>query len=378
MLPTRNGASLLDGCVRSVLEQDAGADELELVVSDNASDDGTADVLAAFAGDPRLRVLRQPEPLSVTDNWSAALEACRGERILMIGDDDVLLPGAVRRIFALLDEWSEPDVLAYEAYGFAFPGALAPDAPARASERLFPYANDFPVGVLDPGFRRGLVRDFFRFEFTFCPNLQTTVLSRRALARLRAGVFREPYPDFYALYALLLQPISWVHVPDRLVVVGISPKSFGRTLQREGSAEGRSYLGIETEVAGGLPGSDMINGMHRTLGNLAEDFAPELGDIRLSRSNYVYRQMYSWYLAFRMGWIDRRELTRRLRLLSVRDAAGFSRELLSRIDLDMVRRHARPDDDAAIGSVWAGMERLPRDDMTIAEFAADRPLPQGT
>lgn len=370
MLPTRNGASLLEGCVRSVLAQEA--EGFELVVSDNASDDGTREILAAFAGDPRLTVVRQDTVLSVTDNWDAALAACRGERILMIGDDDVLLPGAIARIFELLEAWDEPDCLAYEAFGFAFPGALAEGSPARASERLFPYAEDFPVGPLEAPFRRGLVRDFFRFEFRFCPNLQTTVLSRAALARLRAGVFREPYPDFYALYALLLQPVRWVHVRDRLVVVGISPKSFGRTLQREGSAEGRAYLGIDTGVEGGLPGSDMINGMHRTLENLAEDFAPELGDITISRSNYVYRQAYSWYLAFRMGWIDRAELVRRIRMLSARDGAGFARELLSRVNLDMVRRHARPDEESSIASVWAGMEPLPSEDMTIAEFAASR------
>ena len=56
LLPTRNGASLLEGCVRSVLDQDY--EDFELVISDNASDDGTGDILAGFASDPRVR-LRQ-------------------------------------------------------------------------------------------------------------------------------------------------------------------------------------------------------------------------------------------------------------------------------------------------------------------------------
>src|SRR4051812_25862328 len=121
LLPTRNGGDQLEQCVRSVLEQPEPA--LELVVSDNASDDRTADVLASF-DDPRMRVLRQPEPLSVTDNWNRTLEAATGDYVLLIGDDDCLLPGAVARLEALLDEFEQPDVLSFEAYGFAFPGAL--------------------------------------------------------------------------------------------------------------------------------------------------------------------------------------------------------------------------------------------------------------
>ena len=67
VLPTRNGAHMLGSCVRSILGQDY--EDMELVVSDNASTDHTQDVLAGFAGDPRLRVLRLDEPVEVTDNW---------------------------------------------------------------------------------------------------------------------------------------------------------------------------------------------------------------------------------------------------------------------------------------------------------------------
>src|SRR6202035_3936884 len=90
LLPTRNGAKLVSDCVRAVLDQ-AGED-FELVVSDNANEDGTREALAAFDGDPRLKVVTQRRPVSVVENWNAALRASRGRYVLLIGDDDLLLP----------------------------------------------------------------------------------------------------------------------------------------------------------------------------------------------------------------------------------------------------------------------------------------------
>ncbi len=377
LLPTRNGGHQLTDCVRSVLGQPDP--DLELVVSDNASDEVTREVLDSFGDDLRLKVFRQDEPLSVTDNWSAALEASTGDHVLLIGDDDCLLPGAVARMRALLEHYEQPDVLSFGAFGFAFPTAMAPGSPAYYSDPLFPYWAQLPArGVLPADLRARCVRDFFRFEIRICPNLQTTLVSREALRSLRNGAFREPYPDFYAINALLLTAERWAHADENLVVVGISPKSFGRTLKGGGTDDGRRYLGIDTTFPGYLPGTDMINGSYRFLQALLEDYRPELGPIEISRSNYVYRQGYSWYLDFRLGNIDRRELGRRLRMLSGGDVAGFLRELGRRFGPDMVRRHARVDDDSAIASVWPNMRPI-EGMQTIGEFAqwaaAQRPAP---
>jgi glycosyltransferase involved in cell wall biosynthesis len=365
LLPTRNGGSQLEGCVRSVLGEPD--DELELVVSDNASDDRTPEILAAFADDPRLRATRQPEPLSVTENWQRTLEAATGDYLMLLGDDDLLLPGAIARLRALIDAHDAPEVVSFEAYGFAFPDALDEGSPAYYSDPLFPYEPKLAEGTLSPERRLRFVRDFFDFDITFCPNLQTTLASRAVMERLRNGAFREPYPDFYLVNALLLIARSWVHTPDKLTVVGISPKSFGRTLKGGGTDAGRAYLGIDTSFPGYLPGSDMNNGSHLFLQRLAEDYRPELGDTEISRSKYVYRQGYAWYLAFRLGEIDWRELGRRLRMLSGGDWLGFARELGARIGPEMVRRHAKVDESSAIASVWPNMRPIP-DVRGIEEF----------
>jgi hypothetical protein len=306
----------------------------------------------------------------VTANWTAALQASSGDHVLLIGDDDCLLPGAVDDLLAAHTEAGAPEVLSFEAYGFAFPGALDPGSPAHFSDPLFPYDERLPrKGALTAESRAWSVREFFRFELPFCTNMQTVLFSREAIERLPHGAFREPYPDFYAVNGLLLTAHSWVHLPRKLVAVGISPKSFGRTLKRGGTDAGRAYLGIDVQFDGYLPGTDMLNGVYLTLEQLRNDFPGQLGGVEISRSNYVYRQMYSWYLSARLGAIDRTEVVRRLRLLSARDWLGFVRELTARVNLDMVRRHARVDDSSAVASVWSDMNPAPEHG-SIREFAS--------
>ena len=120
LLPTRNGGELLAPVMRSVLEQDS--DEIQLVVSNNASADATPEIIASFAPDPRLTVVTLDEPVEVTNNWNAALAAATGDYVTLLGDDDLLLPGYCERVFGLLDEYDDPDSLMFNGYAYAFPG----------------------------------------------------------------------------------------------------------------------------------------------------------------------------------------------------------------------------------------------------------------
>src|SRR5688572_20083702 len=91
LLPTRNGGPYLENCIHSILGQ--GYDDLELIISDNANTDKTPEIIAQYAADPRVKILRLEEPISVTDNWNNALFSASGDYIMMMGDDDLLLPG---------------------------------------------------------------------------------------------------------------------------------------------------------------------------------------------------------------------------------------------------------------------------------------------
>jgi glycosyltransferase involved in cell wall biosynthesis len=90
LLPTRNRASLLVEAIETVRAQDF--EDWEIIVSDNASIEDVRGIIENIA-DPRIVYLRSDEPLSVTDNWNRAIDAAQGRWIVMLGDDDGLVPG---------------------------------------------------------------------------------------------------------------------------------------------------------------------------------------------------------------------------------------------------------------------------------------------
>jgi glycosyltransferase involved in cell wall biosynthesis len=102
-LPIRNGERHLDEAVRSVLDQEYG--HIELVISDNASDDGTEEICRVFArSDSRVRYHRQPRNIGLVPNFNAVLQLATGTYLKWMGDDDSLTPSYVTRCVEVLDD----------------------------------------------------------------------------------------------------------------------------------------------------------------------------------------------------------------------------------------------------------------------------------
>lgn len=94
IIPTRNRPEYLVGAVRSALDQiDAG--DVEVIVFDNASTLPASSVLAGMA-DPRLTIVRSEESLAMRDSWEKSLSLAKGDYVTVLGDDDALLPSAVK------------------------------------------------------------------------------------------------------------------------------------------------------------------------------------------------------------------------------------------------------------------------------------------
>ncbi|MFM7102339.1 MAG: glycosyltransferase family 2 protein [Verrucomicrobiota bacterium] len=91
VVATYRRQDLVVRAVRSALAQTHP--RVEVVVSDDASPDGTWDALRAVAaGEARLQVSRQPANAGVWANWTEVVRRARGEYLVFLGDDDVLDP----------------------------------------------------------------------------------------------------------------------------------------------------------------------------------------------------------------------------------------------------------------------------------------------
>lgn len=94
-IPTFNRATFAVRALQSALAQSYS--DLEIVVSDDASTDETAERVHQFC-DSRLVCVRQPERLGLVANFDFCLRRATGEFFLLLGDDDVLLPYAIERL----------------------------------------------------------------------------------------------------------------------------------------------------------------------------------------------------------------------------------------------------------------------------------------
>jgi glycosyltransferase involved in cell wall biosynthesis len=99
-IPTYNRAGLLPHAIASVLEQTYS--DFALIVSDNASEDDTPNVVAKF-DDPRLQYVRQPGNLGLLGNHNWFLERVDSEYALILPDDDLVYPGLLDRTVRELD-----------------------------------------------------------------------------------------------------------------------------------------------------------------------------------------------------------------------------------------------------------------------------------
>ena len=92
-MPTYNRADgYLPLALDSALAQDYA--NLEIIVSDNASTDGTEEFVRS-KGDSRIRYFRHPESIGGTNNFNFCVEQARGAYFLLFHDDDLIDPDFV-------------------------------------------------------------------------------------------------------------------------------------------------------------------------------------------------------------------------------------------------------------------------------------------
>jgi glycosyltransferase involved in cell wall biosynthesis len=105
-IPTYSRAAKLERAVGSVLGQTYA--NLEVVISDNASDDGTeAFCRALCAREPRVRYLRSPVNRGPTANFNTVIDELRGDYAMLLSDDDWLDPDYVATCLAKLQRAPE-------------------------------------------------------------------------------------------------------------------------------------------------------------------------------------------------------------------------------------------------------------------------------
>jgi glycosyltransferase involved in cell wall biosynthesis len=106
-IPVYNGERFLAQAIDSILGQSFA--DLEVVLSDNASTDGTPEICCRYAAsDARVRYTRNPTNLGVARNYSLLAQRARGEYFKWCSANDLCAPDFIGRCVEILDR--HPDV----------------------------------------------------------------------------------------------------------------------------------------------------------------------------------------------------------------------------------------------------------------------------
>ncbi len=99
IIPNWNGLRLLRPCLDALRAQTLA--EREVIVVDNASTDGSAEVLAAEY--PEVRVLRLPRNLGYAGGCNAGIRSARGSVLVLLNNDTEVEPDWLAELLAALD-----------------------------------------------------------------------------------------------------------------------------------------------------------------------------------------------------------------------------------------------------------------------------------
>ncbi len=131
--PAYNAEAYVGGCIESVLGQTFG--DLELVIVDDGSTDGTADMIAAYAArDPRVRGFRGPNR-GVSYARNVALRHARGRYLALLDADDEWDPSFAETMVGILDRQPAVGVVVGNALNLGGPYDGRPVRPWPAEPR---------------------------------------------------------------------------------------------------------------------------------------------------------------------------------------------------------------------------------------------------
>lgn len=106
VMPVFNGEAYLRPAVASVLQQSLR--DLELIVVDDGSSDGTLEILREMAGtDSRMRIISRPNT-GIVGALNDGLAVARGMYVGRLDSDDIALPGRLEKQVLFLEQ--NPDV----------------------------------------------------------------------------------------------------------------------------------------------------------------------------------------------------------------------------------------------------------------------------
>jgi glycosyltransferase involved in cell wall biosynthesis len=182
-LPVYNGENYLAESLEALLGQ--SYEDFELIISDNASTDGTGDICRRYAAqDSRVRYIRQPQNIGLARNHNCLVAEARGQLFKWASHDDLYAKDLIERCVEVLDE--HPHVVLAHSWTAMIDGSgtvtravhyglatASLSAPERFKSMLFDEGGDDDSGIIRmPVLKQtALHGSYYRSDRTFVAEL---------------------------------------------------------------------------------------------------------------------------------------------------------------------------------------------------------------
>src|SRR5688572_1516136 len=110
VIPCRNEQDHIETCLRSILDQERPRGDVEVIVADGMSTDGTREILQKLAiEDSRLRIVDNPRQITPC-GMNAGIKEARGRYVAIMGAHNRYAPDYVCRSVEVLEETGADNV----------------------------------------------------------------------------------------------------------------------------------------------------------------------------------------------------------------------------------------------------------------------------
>jgi glycosyltransferase involved in cell wall biosynthesis len=238
VIPTRERAETLEYTIKTALNQTLQA--YEVIVSDNFSQDHTKQVFDSF-NDARLKYVNTMQRLSMTDNFNFGVSHATGDYIIIIGDDDGIMPNAIDKFCKVIDTHPS-DLYTWPRHGYVWPS----NNKGAQLERIAEVSEPVEINIrkqLGQMLQKGLLLN------SAMPNTYHSATHRRVYDEIKkeTGKYHQTTnPDEFMLFTLPAYREYAVNVGEALTANGHSPKSnSGTTLNKKNKGKNAGLTEID-------------------------------------------------------------------------------------------------------------------------------------
>lgn len=280
VIPTRERAETLLYTLKTVVAQDY--DNLQILVSDNCSQDATKDIVSSFQ-DPRITYVNTGKRLGMSSNWEFAFQYVDGDYVTYLGDDDGLLRSCCLDVSNIICD-TNTEAFVWRKAEYSWPSsAFKPNSFWVSLEnKLLNIDSKLILSAVANG----------TISYSRLPVIYSGFISKRVLNKIKqfnGKLINSVTPDVYLGVGAASQVKNYIYSTRAFSVNGGSGKSNGQSLHRKDDFSNIFYSESD------LPVNKMIPNLKGSVSAcVAEAYlnAEEIGLIstpRLNKKKYIKR-----------------------------------------------------------------------------------------